>query len=864
MEVSSMGICHGEPSSFLPAMSMVKGEQQQTSLASLHWLLSSNSCLGGSRSSSCSFRRKFSVPRRLQAAAGYFPVWSGVVISCENLPIVVQGNQSQGRSPRAIQWGIQSGTLLDFQTHQRARIGGYKPHALPTTPATQPASAQEILEQWRLEKELQSLKDLNKQLQEASNLEERMTIIDRSNKHVHRTIIESITQSLQSLVQMLERMDRFYDSIGGIIGYQVAALELIKAYEQEQELCLSKLLLAERTTGQHSRKQFLVPVGPDLAKDKEYAIRAASWGLERLPEMAEIYPLGGAGDRLGLVDPVTGECLPVAMLPYCGRTLLEGLIRDLQAREFLYYKVYGRQHITPVAIMTSAAKKNNERVQALCESHGWFGRGKQSFRLFEQPLVPTVSAADGRWMVSQPLGLVLKPGGHGVIWKLASDEGVFAWFSGWERKAAIVRQISNPVAGTDVTLLALSGIGRQYNKKFGFASCTRNVGAAEGVNVLTEQSRGDGSWEYAISCIEYTEFSKLGITDVPVAPGSGEAQFPANTNVLYVDLASVEQIASSKTAATLPGMVMNLKKPTIYNDHHGIKHSVRGGRIECTMQNVADQLVTRQPSRLTSESHEDLDTFIVFNERRKVTSSAKRHRKMKDDLLHQTPDGSFLDVTRNGFELLTSCGVQMPKMESNHCYVDSWPPFIVLLHPAMGPLWDITRQKIRGGSMAEGSELVLEVAEFSWLDVELKGSLLVKATNVMGSLRQSEPGSEKTLDYGVGCARCRLHGVQILNKSVDWTCSSNVYWQHKVQRLEALEIILQDNAEFEAFNVTFEGSHRFEVPSGHRMRITEGPSDAGLSCSLEPISGDASMLGTWHWHYKVDEVGQVCLTMVEL
>jgi hypothetical protein len=86
----------------------------------------------------------------------------------------------------------------------------------------------------------------------------------------------------------------------------------------------------------------------------------------------------------------------------------------------------------------------------------------------------------------------------------------------------------------------------------------------------------------------------------------------------------------------------------------------------------------------------------------------------------------------------------------------------------------------------------------------LNGSLLVKATNVMGSLRQSEPGSEKTLDYGVGCARCRLHGVQILNKSVDWNCSSNVYWQHKVQRLEALEIILQDNAEFEAFNVTFE------------------------------------------------------------
>lgn len=56
-------------------------------------------------------------------------------------------------------------------------------------------------------------------------------------------------------------------------------------------------------------------------------------------------------------------------------------------------------------------------------------------------------------------------------------------------------------------------------QKFGFASCGRNVGAAEGVNVLTEQSRGDGSWEYAITCIEYTEFSKLGIADVPVSSG---------------------------------------------------------------------------------------------------------------------------------------------------------------------------------------------------------------------------------------------------------------------------------------------------------------------------------------------------------
>jgi len=51
----------------------------------------------------------------------------------------------------------------------------------------------------------------------------------------------------------------------------------------------------------------------------------------------------GAGDRLGLECEHTGEYLPAAMLPYSGRTMLEGLIRDLQAREYLYFKLTGEQ-----------------------------------------------------------------------------------------------------------------------------------------------------------------------------------------------------------------------------------------------------------------------------------------------------------------------------------------------------------------------------------------------------------------------------------------------------------------------------------------------------------------------------------------
>ena len=52
----------------------------------------------------------------------------------------------------------------------------------------------------------------------------------------------------------------------------------------------------------------------------------------------------------------------------------------LQAREYLYYKLFGAQYVTPVAVMTSDAKDNHARMLALFQQHNWFGRGKEAFR----------------------------------------------------------------------------------------------------------------------------------------------------------------------------------------------------------------------------------------------------------------------------------------------------------------------------------------------------------------------------------------------------------------------------------------------------------------------------------------------------
>ncbi|KAK2421333.1 putative disease resistance protein [Trifolium repens] len=55
-------------------------------------------------------------------------------------------------------------------------------------------------------------------------------------------------------------------------------------------------------------------------------------------------------------------------------------------------------------------------------------------------------------------------------------------------------------------------------------------------------------------------------------PHSGlQAEFPPNTNILYVDLPSAELVGSSKNVNNipLPGMVLNTRKPIVYVDQFG-------------------------------------------------------------------------------------------------------------------------------------------------------------------------------------------------------------------------------------------------------------------------------------------------------
>src|SRR5262249_10292867 len=155
-----------------------------------------------------------------------------------------------------------------------------------------------------------------------------------------------------------------------------------------------------------------------------------------------------------------------------GRTLLEGLIRDLQGREYLFEKLTGKSVTVPVALMVSDEKSNEAHIKAICEERAWFGRGRENFLFFKQPLIPVITK-EGDWSLKAPLQLNLKPGGHGVIWIQALQQKILSELRKRGKTHAVVRQINNPVAGTDYGLLAFAGWGYKHHKTFGFASCQR-------------------------------------------------------------------------------------------------------------------------------------------------------------------------------------------------------------------------------------------------------------------------------------------------------------------------------------------------------------------------------------------------------
>ncbi|MBX7066872.1 MAG: UTP--glucose-1-phosphate uridylyltransferase [Parachlamydiales bacterium] len=599
---------------------------------------------------------------------------------------------------------------------------------------------------------------------EQQSVIEQMTKIGQAERVFHGSENE---KAFRELLDKLVLIDRFYREIGGIAGYQKKILDLMNGAKEER-FCDALF---------HS-PDFL-----DISKETKEVEEAVEWGLEAMPQMAEIYPLGGAADRLHLVEESTGKELPAAKLPFAGRPLLEHLVRDLQARERLYEKTFGKKIVTPIAIMTSHEKNNHAHVTEICEEFHYFGRPKDSIRFFTQPLVPTVNSK-GDWCMAGPLKPVLKPGGHGAIWKLARDVGILDWFQSLGKKKCLVRQINNPIAGLDYGLLAFTGIGWKKEMVFGFASAPRLLKAAEGVNILVEKDS-----DIVLSNIEYCDFDKFGIQDSPLKEGEPYSRFSSNTNILFADL---DAISNAVQACPFPGLLINMKKGT-YTCESGEKKEEEMARLESTMQNIADVFVEKKSAQLKTEK-----TFVTYNVRHKTISTAKK-AFVPGKAIQETPENCFYDLLFAHRELLTQCGTKLPEKRKIEEYLEKGPEFLFLYHPALGPLYSIIRKKLKGGQLHLGSELILEAANASIENLNLQGSLQIFA---------EEP-----------ClSEISLRNVSVENRGVNWNASAP-FWKAANQHHETVKVILKGQSRFIAQNTHLKGNRIFIVEDGKTLEI---------------------------------------------
>jgi UDP-N-acetylglucosamine pyrophosphorylase len=618
-------------------------------------------------------------------------------------------------------------------------------------------------------------------------------------------IILQEPSAAKKMIEALAPIERFYENLGGLVGYYFTALQLIASKTSKRKV------------------KYLKPPVFDVTHLTQSVKKSVSEAIAFLPQLAELYPIGGLGDRLNLRGE-HDEPLPTAVLPFCGRTLLEGLVRDVQAREYLYYKLYDDEVITPLALMTSHEKENDRHIREICEGQAWFNRPKDSFFLFSQLSVPVITS-EGNFSMRSNHELNLHPGGHGAIWRTAEEIGVFKWLQKQKKEGILIRQINNPIAGLDYGLLALIGHGLLQNKTFGFASCKRVPNAAEGVLVLRENENK----EFAIVNIEYTDFKKFGIEDT--TDEEGYSLFPTNTNILFARLAKILPFIRQNP---LPGLIINMKSDVPSFDENGNKKNVKGGRLESMMQNISEGL--------TAHENELLPTYVTNNERLKTISTTKKAHENGKSLL-ETPSGAFYDLMLNASELLKWCGVDIPEMCRSEEYLKSGPTILFLYHPALGPLYEVIRQKIRGGRWKKGAEMQLEIAEVLIESLDLEGSLLIEAKDVMGHVEN------KLLHYSYHSGKCVLKDVKVRNQGMNRD-NKNLYWKNAHGRKEAFTLILEGSGEFYAENVTIEGNLEIRVPDGFRFTLFQNVNGT-LSIEKEKIESP-----TWHWEYRLikDEI----------
>ena len=556
----------------------------------------------------------------------------------------------------------------------------------------------------------------------------------------------------------LDALDQFFTPLGGILAYQESVLTLLEERSAPRNL------------------EEMKPVkGYDLTRESEDTKKWVLEGLERLGSFCGLFPIGGAADRLNIGSVKT---VYSASFSFFGKSLLARLVEDVGAQEYLHFKLFGAQVTLPLFFMVSEKQEHFQQIKALMEEENFFNRTPSSITIALQPLCPLFNE-QGVWHSEKPMQITKKPGGHGMLWKVARESGWLQKMADQGKKKMIVRQINNLVAGTDFTLLAFQGLGMSKDSLFGMAGCAKKLGAKEGTCVLKKVEQG-----YCLTNIEYCD-SRAGLLQEETE------EMLANTNILFADTQAINAVAKIDP---FPGKMLNFRLDQSFGGE-----PQKLARLETMMQNISEHFVFSKGDKNK--------VFVAKGARNKTISCTKKLSQQKA-LELETPEQCLNDMMEGSRELLEQfCSSTLPIKDPGVTN------FLFSYHKALGPLYSIIGQKIGRLHLKKGAEVRLDIADIYLEKCFVQGSLLIQSAQVMGHLNSGvRTYSDKT-------GSCILEDVKIVNRGADF--SQNL-WSDSFVRDESVEIVLEGHSRFIARSVEFLGKVKIVVPDGVEMEALHG------------------------------------------
>lgn len=422
-------------------------------------------------------------------------------------------------------------------------------------------------------------------------------------------------------------------------------------------------------------------------------------GLAHFSEAAVVLVAGGLGERLGY----PGIKLDIPVETICGTSFLKNICDVIRAAESRFSS--GAR--IPLVLMTS--EQTHEATVGTLERNERFGLRKDQILFLKQTLVPTFSDAQAHLALQGKYQLSMKPNGHGDVHHVLFASGTIPALIRQGVRHLLFVQDTN----AQVWNAAFAALGAAVEQRLDYTSIAVRRVPKEAMGALVRLSRGGESQTVNV---EYNQLDP----EEEVPDEKGFSPYPGNVNGLVVRAETYLKVLEGTR-----GLVPEFVNPK-YADAGRSKFK-EPARLETLMQDLPKLFRSGESVGVVL-----FDRKWCFSplKNRLEDARARCERNLPPECA-MTSESDFFAVGRmkgrfggmkvdDGSEKMIS-GVPFQKGAR------------VILRPSFALTVDEVKEKLSGGSLGEGSTLVVDGRDVRLKNVEVTDGSALEIYAVDGS-----------------------------------------------------------------------------------------------------------------------------------